>query len=169
MSSCAITAAFIVVSDRIFTSQRPNKASALLHTLVNSPAASYPMDVVMDEVIPEGYTSVVNALTRAIESGAHVIITVGGTGIRTKNQTPEASAEFIQTRFEGLEQQIVVRGSQNSPLAGLSRGLVGVTSRDEQAALIINAPSSQGGIKDTWSVMGPVIPNIFEGLRATED
>lgn len=63
----------------------------------------------------------------------------------------------------------MVRGSQNTPLAGLSRGLVGVTSRDEQAALIINAPSSQGGIKDTWSVIGPVIPNIFEGLRATED
>lgn len=60
------------------------------------------MDVVMDEVIPEGYTSVVNALTRAIESGAHVIITVGGTGIRTKNQTQKLPLSLFRLDLRDL-------------------------------------------------------------------
>ena len=46
----------------------------------------------------------------------------------------------------------------------MTRGLVGVTSRDETAALIINAPGSVGGVTDTITVIGPLLPSIFEQL-----
>ena len=59
---------------------------------------------------------------------------------------------------------IFCEGVKNSPRAGLTRGLVGVTSRDETATLIINAPGSVGGVTDTITVIGPLLPSIFEQL-----
>ncbi|WP_231131442.1 molybdopterin-binding protein [Corynebacterium pseudotuberculosis] len=162
----SIESAIIVVSDRIASGLRENKASGLIRRMISEQSDSFQSTVVVDCVVPEGYDSVVAAINTALKAGAQLVITAGGTGIRAKNQTPEATSSFIHTRYEGLEQHIVMLGSKHTPLAGLSRGIVGVTGRDADAALIINAPSSSGGIKDTWSVMAPVIPNIFEGLRA---
>ena len=55
-------------------------------------------------------------------------------------------------------------GLAKTPLAGLSRGLVGVTSRDSAGALVVNAPGSRGGVKDTVAVIGPLVPHVLEQL-----
>ncbi|EJZ86753.1 hypothetical protein QP400_07810 [Winkia sp. UMB3158] len=49
-------------------------------------------------------------------------------------------------------------------LAGLSRGLVGVTTICTAGTVIANSPSSTGGIKDTLAVMLQVLPSIFRQL-----
>ena len=49
-------------------------------------------------------------------------------------------------------------------MAGLSRGLVGVTSRGAEGALVVNAPGSRGGVKDTIAVIGPLVPHVLEQL-----
>lgn len=162
-----IKSAIIVVSDRISTGTRENKALLLLQRLMSDELQDYSYELISEVVVPEGYDTVVEAIATALKQGARFIITAGGTGIRAKNQTPEATASFIHTRCEGLEQQILIHGSTHTQLAGLSRGIVGVTGRDDHAALIVNAPSSSGGITDTWAVISPVIPNIFEGLDAS--
>ena len=66
--------------------------------------------------------------------------------------------------MEGLEEQIRAHGLTKTPLAGLSRGLVGVTSRGDDGALVVNAPGSRGGVKDTVAVIGPLVPHVLEQL-----
>jgi len=71
---------------------------------------------------------------------------------------------LLVARLDGLAGQVRALGAHGSALAGLSRGLVGVTSRGDQAALIINAPGSTGGVRDTLTVIGPMLEHIFRQL-----
>ena len=81
-----------------------------------------------------------------------------------RDLTPEATAALLEARLEGLEAQVRAHGLGKTPLAGLSRGLVGVTSRGPRGALVINAPGSRGGVQDAIEVIGPLVPHVLEQL-----
>lgn len=104
------------------------------------------------------------ALETAIDAGARVIVTVGGTGISQGDVAPEATAPLLEVRMEGIAQQIREHGLTVTPLASLSRGLVGITHRGPGGVLIVNAPGSRGGVKDSLAVVCPLFPHIFEQL-----
>ena len=114
--------------------------------------------------MPGGIEPVREAISRAVADGARVVLTTGGTGVTPRDLTPEATAPLLATRLEGIEAQIRAHGLSKTPLAGLSRGLVGVTSRGDDGALIVNAPGSRGGVKDTVAVIGPLVPHVLEQL-----
>ena len=97
-------------------------------------------------------------------SGARVVLTTGGTGVTPRDLTPEGTAPLLTARLEGVEAQIRAYGLTKTPLSGLSRGLVGVTSREATGALVVNAPGSRGGVKDTVAVVGPLVPHVLEQL-----
>lgn len=115
-------------------------------------------------LIPEGYDAVSGALAQALRDKIQLIVTCGGTGLGPRNLTPEATGDIVTTRLEGLERQILIEGLKSSNHAGLTRGIVGLTRRDEEGALIVNAPSSAGGVRDALSVIISVWPNIAERI-----
>ena len=78
---------------------------------------------------------------------------------------PDGAEPVREAVREGLEAQIRAHGLTKTPLAGLSRGLVGVTGRDDAGALVVNAPGSRGGVEDTVAVIGPLVPHVLEQLR----
>ena len=155
-----LTAAIIVISDRAYSGERPDAAGPAAAQLFES----HNVDVRESVVIPENKEAITNALTSAQEQGHDIILTAGGTGLKPNNVTPEVTRPFIDTELPALAMHIFCEGVKNSSRAGLTRGLVGVTSRDETAALIINAPGSVGGVTDTITVIGPLLPSIFEQL-----
>ena len=112
----------------------------------------------------EVYDDVVAALRAAIAAGARVILTVGGTGISRGDIAPEATASLLEIQMDGVVQQVRDHGLTKTPLASLSRGLVGITHRGPGGVLIVNAPGSRGGVKDSLEVVCPLLPHIFEHL-----
>jgi len=119
-------------------------------------------------VVPDGVESVRDALDCALNDGCRFVFTTGGTGISPRDLTPEATAPLLVARLDGLAEQIRLRGARTSPTAGLSRGLVGITSRDSAAALIVNAPGSTGGVTDALAIVGPVLEHAFDQLVGTK-
>jgi len=115
-------------------------------------------------IVPDGTEPVREAIEEAVTAGARVVLTTGGTGVTPRDLTPEGTAPLLVARMEGLEEQIRAHGLTKTPLAGLSRGLVGVTSRGDDGALVVNAPGSRGGVKDTVAVIGPLVPHVLEQL-----
>ena len=140
-----VRGAVITVSDRCASGARPDESGPLAQRLLAEHG------VVVEAV-------------RLIPDGARVILTTGGTGVTPRDLTPEGTAPLLVARLEGIEAQIRSHGLTKTPLAGLSRGYVGVTSRDADGVLVVNAPGSKGGVKDSITVVGPLIPHVLEQL-----
>lgn len=116
-------------------------------------------------VVPGEVNAVRDAVTEAIASGARFIITTGGTGVTREDVAPEACETLIAQRLWNIETQILLRGLDNTPLAGLSRAMVGIVREgSERGVVLANAPGSRGGVKDTITVVAPLFPNLLEQL-----
>lgn len=156
-----VAGAVITVSDRCAAGQREDVSGPLAARLL----AEHDVIVEAVRVVPDGAEPVREAVREAVAAGARVVLTTGGTGIMPRDLTPEGTAPLLAARMEGLEAQIRAHGLTKTPLAGLSRGLVGVTGRDDAGAFVVNAPGSRGGVEDTVAVIGPLVPHVLEQLR----
>lgn len=115
-------------------------------------------------MVPDG-DGIESALKAAVNSKVALVVTTGGTGISPTDRTPEATAALLDKTLFGLSAQIVARGVDNGvPEAVLSRGLAGVCG----TTLVVNLPSSPGGVKDGLAVLEKVLPHAI-GQIAGED
>jgi len=159
-SAPAVPGAVITVSDRCFSGAREDRSGPLARELL----AGHGVTVVDVVVVPDDVAAIRAAVRAAIRTGARVVLTTGGTGVTPHDVTPEATAALLETQIPGLAEQIRAAGLASTPLSGLSRGLVGVTSRDADGALVVNAPGSPGGVRDAVAVIGPLVPHVLEQL-----
>lgn len=150
----------ITVSDRCAAGTRPDKSGPRAVEALAAHGVVCPEPVVVTDDVPD----IAAAIRAALDGGARLVFTTGGTGVTPRDNTPEATAPFVETRLPGLEAQILNHGLTKTPLAGLSRGIVGVTGRGADAAVIVNAPGSSGGVRDAIEVIGPLMPHLLEQL-----
>ena len=115
-------------------------------------------------VVPDGMP-VRGALVAAIEAGARVVLTTGGTGLTPTDRTPEATESLIDRRVPGIAEAIRAAGvASGVPTAMLSRGLAGVAGQ----CLVINLPGSRGGVRDGLEVLGPVLRHAVEQVVGSD-
>ena len=155
-----LTGAVITVSDRVNSGQREDKTGATARELLVQTG----VDVVHSATVAEGREEVAEELRSAVNRGIRVIVTIGGTGVGPRNRTPEATAPLLETQLPAVMTQILIKGLSATDQAGLSRGLVGLTTRDSGSSLIINTPGSPGGVRDALGVVCPLLGPIFERL-----
>lgn len=161
MAATRPTATIIVVSDRIKGGKREDKATPAAREILER----YGFLIERTVIVEEGLEAVTDAIAVANKQQSSLILTCGGTGLGPRNLTPEASEAFITTRLHGVESHILIEGLKHSQRAGLCRGLVGLTSRYKGASLIVNAPSSQGGVQDALNIIMRLWPSITEWLH----
>lgn len=101
------------------------------------------------------------ALQAAVEGGADLVCTTGGTGLGPRDVTPEATADVIERTAPGLADAIRAQGRDLVPTSILSRGTAGVAGR----TLIVNLPGSTGGVRDGIAALAPVLGHAVEQLR----
>lgn len=112
-------------------------------------------------VVPDG-DEVAASLQDAVESGADLVITTGGTGMSPSDRTPEATLPLLDRELPGVMEEIRRRGSSNTALACLSRGHAGIASG---TTFVLNLPGSSGGVKDGLSVLGDVLDHVIDQLH----
>lgn len=107
-------------------------------------------------VVPDG-APVAAAIRAALEEGAVVVLTVGGTGVAPRDLTPEATAPLLDRPLPGIAEAVravgVARGVRTSLL---SRGLAGMVGE----ALVVNLPGSRGAVRDGLDVLATVLPHL---------
>lgn len=101
-----------------------------------------------------------HALRRAVDVGADVVITSGGTGISPGDHTPGQTAAVLDYEIPGLADEIRRSGLPKVPTSVLSRGVCGVAGR----TLIVNLPGSTGGVRDGLGVLAGVIDHALAQL-----
>jgi molybdenum cofactor synthesis domain-containing protein len=111
-------------------------------------------------VVPDG-DPVGQALREAVEAGADVVLTSGGTGITPTDRTPDVTRAVLDYEVPGIAEAIRAASRDRVPTSSLSRGLAGVAGR----TLIVNLPGSTGGARDGLAVLGPIVKHAVEQLR----
>ncbi len=149
--------AVITVSDRVSSGSRNDLSGPLAARLLGHYG-----DVTSVSVIPDGVGSVGRAIEEAVSSGVDVVFTTGGTGVTARDATPEGTAPLLSQRMEGIEH--LLRSNPNVPQAALSRGLAGVVKVESRQAFVLNAPGSQGGVRDAVRIVGPLLGHIVSQM-----
>lgn len=112
-------------------------------------------------VVPDDVSAIRAALRSALDSGADLVVTTGGTGLTPTDVTPEATRPLLDREVPGIAEAVRLAARDRVPTSVLSRGLAGTVG----AALLVNLPGSPGGVRDGLAVLGPIVGHVLSQLR----
>jgi molybdopterin adenylyltransferase len=147
--------AVLTVSDRCSQGQAIDTAGPAVVELLQE---KWPEAVIETAIVPDDELQIANYLERQCDSGATLILTVGGTGLSPRDRTPEATLRVLDRQVPGLSEAMRSNGSESNPFAWLSRGLAGLRG----ITLIINLPGSLRGARESLISILPLLRHAVE-------
>ncbi len=149
----------ITASDRSAAGQREDTSGSVVEDLLIATGFDVDRSILPDEL---------ELITAALIVGAstHVlIVTTGGTGLTPRDVTPQATLAVIDHEVPGLAEAMRAAGLRKTPMAALSRGVVGVRGR----TLIVNVPGSPRGARESLEAIVETLPHAVEMLGGPVD
>ena len=114
------------------------------------------------ELVPDEQSIVEDRLRSwADRENLHLIVTTGATGLTARDVMPEATRAVIDREVPGMAEAMRVQTLHHTPLAMISRAVVGVRGR----TLIVNLPGSPKAVQQCLDVVLPVLPHALEMLQ----
>ncbi len=154
------TPAFVItVSDGVASGARQDEAGPALELWLM--ARGFAVD---HAEVPDEGAAIESELRRGAK-GHVLVVTTGGTGLTPRDVTPQATLAVIDYEVPGLAEAIRAAGRAKTPMADLSRGVVGVLEH----TLIVNVPGSPRAALESIAALEPTLRHALETLRGPFD
>jgi molybdenum cofactor synthesis domain-containing protein len=148
------TALVVTISDRVAAGTREDASGAAVAGRLTALGFTVERSGVPDER---------RLIEAALVEGAArhpLVVTTGGTGLTPRDVTPQATLAVVDYEIPGFAEAMRADGRAKTPLAILSRAVVGVRGR----ALIVNLPGSPRGATESLASLEPVLDHALETL-----
>ncbi len=153
-----IVAAVLTVSDKGSRGEREDTSGdALEEGLTAMGVAS-----VERAIVPDEQDEISAALRRwADETNVNLVLTTGGTGMTSRDVTPEATLAVLDRQAPGFAEAMRAGSLAATPHAMISRAVSGMRGR----TLIINMPGSPNACREQFAMIAKALPHAVEKLQ----
>lgn len=156
-----IRIAVVTISDGVARGERTDTSGRAIVEW----ATAKDHDVVAQILLQDDSKDIADAIKRiADDNQADVILTTGGTGLTTRDVTPEATRAVLEREAPGIAEAIRHEGAPHTAYAWLSRGVAGTRKQ----SLIINLPGSESGVRDGLAVLDRILAHAVQLLRGID-
>ena len=111
-------------------------------------------------IIPDEFDLILNALNENKEK-FDIIVTTGGTGLSSRDVTPEATMKFCKKEVRGISDYLRQESMKDTIFATLSRGYAGINDN----VFVVNFPGSEKGAKYCANLMLPLLEHIISMMK----
>lgn len=152
-----LKAAVIVCSDTISKGEKEDRAGKAIIAKLEESSVTIAEYI----IIPDEKEMIQEKAKQFAGEGMDLVIFTGGTGLSSRDVTPEALNEIIDRKIPGIEEAIRSYGQDRIPYSMLSRSVAG-TIND---TLVLALPGSTNGAKESMDSIFPSILHIFRILK----
>jgi cyclic pyranopterin phosphate synthase len=150
-------AVIVVCSNRSAAGKREDTSGPALVDQLRAAGWSVADEAV---IVPDDEERIAALLTELADRGYRLILTSGGTGLTPTDVTPAATRRVTEREVPGLAELMRAAGIASTPMAALSRGVVGVRG----TTLIANLPGSPKGATESLGALLPVLRHALDQL-----
>ncbi len=111
-------------------------------------------------IVRDDEAEIAALLAGLADAGHRLVLTTGGTGLTPTDVTPAATRRVMDREAPGLAELMRSVGIASTPMAALSRGVVG----SRGATLIANLPGSPRGATESLDALLPVLRHALDQL-----